>query len=64
MTIYAVFLCVIGTSICEPTAFKNDRTAEACEVHRQYMESFTKGAAFKSKAVCMKKTVPTWEPVR
>jgi hypothetical protein len=42
MTVYVVLLCsLVGShnrERCLPTSFGNDRTAEACESHRQYME--------------------------
>jgi hypothetical protein len=61
-TIYAVFLCsIVGNQqICSPTAFKNDPTQAACDAHRHYMAALIKPGV---TIVCMKKSVPTWEPV-
>jgi hypothetical protein len=46
MMVYVVLLCsLVGShnrESCVPTAFGNDLTAEACESHRQYMESHAK----------------------
>jgi hypothetical protein len=63
MTIYAVFLCSIAGSqqICSPTAYKADQTAAICETHKRYMEGLVNPGV---KVVCLKKTVPRWEPVR
>jgi len=62
-TIYAVFLCTVmgGQQSCYPTAFKADATLAACEAHKHYMERLVNPGV---KVVCMKKTVPSWEPVR
>jgi hypothetical protein len=46
MTVYVVLLCsLVGShnrERCLPTAFGNDHSAEACELHRQYMEGYAK----------------------
>ena len=61
-TIFAVFLCSIvgGQQICSPTAYKNDPTQSACDAHRHYMEHMVNPGV---TVVCMKKSVPAWEPV-
>lgn len=62
-TIYAVFLCTVlgGREICSPTAYKADPTQATCEAHKQGMERIVNPGV---KVVCMKKTVPSWQPVR
>ena len=62
-TIYAVFLCTVlgGREICSSTAYKADPTEAACEAHKRGMERIVNPGA---KVICMKKTVPAWEPVR
>jgi hypothetical protein len=62
-TLYAVFLCTVmgGREICQPTAFKNDPTSAVCEGHKRYMEGSVNPGV---KVVCMKKSVPAWQPVR
>ena len=61
-TLYAVFLCFAmgGREMCQPTAFSSDPTPQACDVHKRYMEGLANPGV---KVVCMKKSVPTWEPV-
>lgn len=65
MTIYAVFLCsIVGSQqVCSPTAFNADPTLAACETHKRYMEHMVRPGV-QTEVICMKKTVPTWEPVR
>ena len=63
MTIYAVFLCTVlsGREICQPTAYKADPTETTCQSHKRYMEALVNPGV---KVVCLKKTVPAWQPVR
>jgi hypothetical protein len=56
--IYAVFICGVLNgqfTSCQPTVFNADLTAQACEMHRQYVERLVKPGA---KVICMKKEVP------
>lgn len=64
MTIYAVVLCTIlanGKQVCVPTTYKDDPTELACEAHKRGMERIANPGV---KVICLKKTVPAWEPVR
>ncbi len=63
MTLYAVFICtaLAGREVCQPTAFRDDRTETACSAHKRYMEPLARPGV---TIVCMKKTVPAWEPAR
>ncbi len=63
-TIYAVFLCTIlgnGQQVCQPTAYKADRSQSECDAHKRGMERIVYPGV---KVICMKKAVPAWEPVR
>jgi len=63
-TIYAVFLCSVLANeqqICAPTAYKADLTESTCEAHKRGMERIVNPGV---KVICMKKSVPAWEPLR